>query len=177
MKYLLDMDEVLVDLNNTIYKFYNIEPTIGEWEQIPGKTAEQVLADVDNFTFWQTLPKMPWADELVSLMKNYNFAFLSCPTHNPESWAGKAAWIKLHYPEYLDRLILTREKFRLASHQHCLIDDRKCHIDAFEKSGGKVIPFPSRNGHYKFTSQDMSSPVDYVRRILNKIETQIIHKN
>ena len=43
MKYFIDMDEVLVDLNSSVFKFYNVTPTLGEWEQIPGKTEAEIV--------------------------------------------------------------------------------------------------------------------------------------
>jgi 5'(3')-deoxyribonucleotidase len=178
MKYYIDMDEVIVDLNTSVFAFYGISPTIGEWEQVPNRTPEQILDDIDCFEFWRDLPKMPWADELIELVNSTSdkWIFLSCPTPNPESWAGKAAWIKIHFPQYLSRLTLVRDKWRIASHQSCLIDDRKHHIDLFAKNGGHTIPFPSKNGQFPWSEEQMKNPVDYVRKCINRVETARIVK-
>lgn len=172
MKYFIDMDEVLVDLNSSVFKFYNVTPTLGEWEQIPGKTEAEILEDIDTFEFWRDLPKMPWADNLINFISNNctDWAFLSCPTLKPESWAGKSAWIKIHYPQHINRLVLTREKFRLASPHHCLIDDRKNHLEKFKSRGGNIIPFPSRNGHFDWSEAQMNDPLYFVEENIRVVQ-------
>lgn len=172
MKYFIDMDEVLVDLNSSVFKFYNITPTLGEWEQIPGKTEAEILSEIDNFEFWRDLPKLPWADQLIHLvhMNCDDWAFLSCPTINPVSWAGKAEWIKTHYPQHINRLVLTREKFRLAAPKHCLIDDRKNHLEKFKAMGGHIIPFPSRNGHFPWLESQMNDPLYFVEGEIHVVQ-------
>lgn len=176
---LLDLDGVLVDLEKRIYGHYNIVPKIGEWEDNIGKTDGEILKEVESFEFWRDLPKLPWADELIDFIASQtdNWGFLSTPTGNPDCWAGKQAWMQINYPKHAKRLILAREKFRLASHRHVLIDDRKKNLDSFKKAGGEIIPFPSRNGHYPWTEQEMTDPVSVVRKQFLKIETTRISKH
>lgn len=179
MKYLIDLDEVIVNCNESIFRHYNVSPSVGEWEQIPGVTEEEIHRYIGNHSFWANLPKMPWADELIALIVETtdNWSFLSYPTKYYESWSGKAEWVDRNYPQYFDRLILAREKFRCASRQHCLIDDRKPNCVRFERAGGTAIPFPSINGHYDWMPVHLSDPVKYVKTCLNRIETQRIVRN
>lgn len=176
MKYYIDLDEVIVNCNESIFKHYNIIPSIGEWDQIPGVTEDEIHKFIGRHEFWVNLPKMSWADDLIKLISETTdeWSFLSYPTKYYESWSGKAAWLDKHYPQHFDRLILGRQKFRCASRQHCLIDDRKQNCMRFERYGGVSIPFPSKNGHYIWRQQDLDNPVEYVRKCMNRIETQRI---
>lgn len=178
MNFLVDLDDVVVDTTREVLRIYNKEPIIGEWDKIIGLDSDLILKSIDTFTFWQTLPKMKHADELIEFISAHTdkWAFFSKPTENPESWAGKASWIKLNYPQYLDRLTLGRIKERYGSHQHCLIDDRRENIDAFRRHGGMAIPFPSMNGHFPWTPGQMKDPVSVVRREFYKMETGTFYK-
>jgi len=179
MKYLIDLDEVVVDCNSQIFKHYGVEGKVGEWEQITGVTDEEIHAYIGNHDFWANLPKMPWADDLIELINSTTdqWSFLSYPTKYYGSWSGKAEWVDKNYPQHFDRLMLSRQKYRSASRQHCLIDDRKCNCEKFERAGGTVIPFPSINGHYTWSSSYLTDPVKYVKSCINRIETQTIVRN
>lgn len=176
MKYLIDLDEVVVNCNGPIFEHYGVVGKVGEWEQIPGVTEDEIHKYIGRHEFWANLPKMPWADDLIALISETTdeWSFLSYPTKYYESWSGKAEWIDKNYPQHFDRLILARQKFRCASRQHCLIDDRKQHCTRFERVGGTAIPFPSINGHYNWRPEDLADPVKYIKKCLNRIETQRI---
>ena len=144
----LDMDGVITDFvsgfeqlairkgykkNSEIYKNWSIE---GDW----GITKSQFWHAIhgEGSTFWANLPKYPYSDSLVNIIKasGKELFILSTPSHKPSSWAGKVEWIRLHYPQLISKTILTEHKYLLAKPGTLLIDDKPENCKKFRENGG-----------------------------------------
>lgn len=96
-----------------------------------------------GINFWSNIDLLPYAKELVcKLLKLGNVYFCTSPTIDPQSLAGKAKWIRKHFPGLHQRFVITRHKYLLAKPNAILIDDDPHNIDLFRANGGKVLLFP-----------------------------------
>ena len=88
--------------------------------------------------FWATLDWMSDGQQLWRYIKKYKPYILSAPSLNISSSIGKKAWIKIHIPNSIDRLLLypRHEKQRFAAPNHILIDDLEKTIIEWREKGG-----------------------------------------
>lgn len=97
---------------------------------------------------WEFLPKMPWADELMEMLEDFDDVYLlSSPSRGaPEGITGTYNWVKHHYPSYERKCIFcpTEEKHLLCSSpEDVVIDDSPKVWKNWNNAGGKVVAIPS----------------------------------
>lgn len=164
----LDMDGVVVDfISYLIEKFGGDRSILINSEKyplpfpldyyVPEHSKERVYTDwrVDD---WVAMKKLPWADELIAFLEfvfgKENIYFCSDPGIPGTSWfdisaIGKGKWIQQNYPNYAERLILTKRKESLASPDKLLLDDTESVFTSFIAGHGGAILVPNYwNMHY-----------------------------
>jgi len=153
----LDLDGVLADWLKSACSVCGIDENESEvkrklkqgihLEKI-GKISEEELwkkIDAKETNFWENLEKLPWADDLVKACNDLgDMYFLTSSGDCVYACTGKAIWIKKYYPEYLNRLIIFREKEVLANKNTILVDDSESKITKFQKAGGYVFHWPNQ---------------------------------
>ena len=166
----VDMDGVLVDLMGGVCAKFGVpmpeNPTydlseIGipdVWDYIAGEGAR----------FWEDLPAYPWTQKVVKLAVTYaaeeNVYILSKPTVAPGCWAGKVKWVRRVLGEqWVERLILAREKWTLAAPGRLLIDDFDLNIREFQRAGGYGLTFPQPWNEKCWNTMNR---MDYLERLL-----------
>lgn len=105
---------------------------------------------------WEDLPKMPWADELMEMLEDFDDVYLlsSPPRGAPEGITGTYNWVKRHYPRYERKCIFcpTEEKHLLCSSpEDVVIDDSPKVWENWEAVGGKIVRIPSLFMAYEYT--------------------------
>jgi 5'(3')-deoxyribonucleotidase len=122
--------------NETLHS-YDISDVLGMsykdmWEH-------PVIASMD---FWASLPKMPWADEVVAFLASRGeLAFLTQPIRSPQCLAGKKAWMAQHFPDV--PFFIANKKVLLARPGLTLIDDYHKNVNEWRDRGGKGVLFPA----------------------------------
>jgi 5'(3')-deoxyribonucleotidase len=97
----------------------------------------------DDPLFWECLPKLPWADDLVkACIAGYQTYILTTPCGDA-SIVGKIAWIKRWYPNLQTRMIFTAHKHLLATHLRVLVDDDPSNCTRFKQMGGIALEVPN----------------------------------
>jgi 5'(3')-deoxyribonucleotidase len=92
-----------------------------------------------DISFWENLPKLPWADDLVGLcLRLYEVHILTTPAV-PECVPGKMRWLDRWYPILSDGAIHTSEKYLLAGAGRVLVDDDPSHTSSFRRFGGAAV--------------------------------------
>jgi 5'(3')-deoxyribonucleotidase len=96
---------------------------------------------------WAAVPKTPFCDWLVEAACREvgfeNVFILTRPTRHGDCYAGKADWVINNLGEpFVEQLIPTKHKCKLAREWTLLIDDSFRNVDAFLASGGKTIMCP-----------------------------------
>lgn len=159
----LDLDGVLVDLVTGFIDYLGIDnpyhdpDNLGQFDRLrkinvpEGKDA---FDDLD-YHFWANLPPMPDGPEIYEMVEWYfgkgNICLLSSPTRNPESAAGKLAWINQHYPQLSRSFFLGTAKHFAASRNKVLVDDFDYNVEVFREAGGQAILIPRLwNSHHSF---------------------------
>lgn len=139
----IDMDGVLVDFVEGVCKAKNVEnpyttTTFRDYgiEKVLGKDMWEGLEQ----DFWANLSKSAIADDVINACVNF-FGLDHCyiatsPTLNIGCASGKKAWIKQHYPEFYEKVIIIKDKYLLAKPTAVLIDDSDGKIADFRASGG-----------------------------------------
>jgi 5'(3')-deoxyribonucleotidase len=146
-KLLLDVDNVVGDYDrHIISQFHPAEDVddilgqINKWDDVYRLTgvpvAQAALAGMDH-DFVMTIPKLPWADELVAILCSYfDVAFCSALCSD-----ARKGWCQMHWPSL--PVILTENKEFLAYEGLILVDDGPHNVDPFNAAGGTGILFPS----------------------------------
>lgn len=164
----LDLDGVIVDfIGYLIEKFEGDRNLLINGEKyplpfpldyyVPEHNRHRIHTDwrIDD---WISMQKLPWADELMSYLEftfgRDNIYFCSSPGVPGTHWfdisaVGKGKWLSRHFPQYTERLILTKNKESLASPDKLLIDDTESVFTSFIAGHGAAILFPNYwNTHY-----------------------------
>ncbi len=108
--------------------------------------------DLEGESFWSGLEPLPWFDELIQLVNTVSkgdWYILTSPSLSPESYSGKARWVKNRLGRGFSRLIPTKDKALLSGSNRVLIDDREETIVKWDKAGGMGLLFPTHlnSGH------------------------------
>lgn len=154
----VDMDGVVADFMSSVievvYGATAVAPMLRGWpkgvwdtHEAIGQSEEKVWAAIksDGIAFWRDLKLYPWARALVTeLAVQGDVVFLSSPSRDPMSAAGKTMWVAEHFPEKARDLILapSDHKWRLANERSILIDDKPENCADWESHGGHSIIFP-----------------------------------
>jgi len=107
--------------------------------QLPGDFWLNVTRDI-----WANVPKTPFCDWLIDAARRavgFERVFiLTRPTRHGDCYGGKADWVISQLGElWVEQLVLTKHKHKLASADRLLIDDSAENIDAFLAAGGNTI--------------------------------------
>jgi len=151
----LDMDGVVVDLARSFLRVFGKEHLLDE---DPGPLNEHManVLGMGEETFWKCIdeagisvwsdaPEYPWSRDLYEQMQLLadEVVFLSSPSWDPQSLAGKLAWLQKFTGQRNFRdYIFTAKKNLLACKGALLVDDRESNILEFEAEGGDVVLFP-----------------------------------
>lgn len=94
--------------------------------------------------FWANLELFPWAKKLIAEMEKLGQVYiLTSPGTCVPAPTGKMIWIKKYFPQLLKKLIICKDKERLATPNSILIDDTEGKIEAFRKEGGHAFLWPN----------------------------------
>jgi hypothetical protein len=143
----VDMDGVIADFFTEYAKLAGIKS--GNYRDIPPAKTDPTLQKMVGTDFFARLPKIPSADQLISMVvKLYgHYHICSSPLRgdfeNSEKW--KRVWIEKHLrPQPVD-IIITPNKAKYAKQSdgtpNILIDDRGSNISAWEQAGGIGIKY------------------------------------
>lgn len=153
----LDMDGVVSDAHGAFLKAMGREDLIADYHvahagvfdvnKAAGKSAAEMWRDVarGGRALWSKMRELPWARDIYDrLRKVGDVVFLTSPSQDPESLAGKLEWLqrftrKKDFTDY----IMTARKDLLAGPGRVLVDDRLENVEAFRKAGGKAVLFPA----------------------------------
>ena len=152
MKVFLDLDGVLVNFGEGIYRAFNKEynypglPREWFWYRDWGVND----AEFDSVCDRQFFASLRWMHDGVPILAAVkekfgadNIYLLTTPMNNPGSWSGKIDWVLRHLPEYRKRLILTQvPKSLFVGPNAILIDDKDENIEEFVAAGGQGILVP-----------------------------------
>lgn len=169
MRVLIDLDEVLTDfvggalaawgtsreevLNYWSAGDWHILPPLnaalgrGDHPLPPPLTTDQFWARLAGPEFWQGLQPLPWLDDLLALVEQYDkhWIIVSAPSLDPSSHLGKVLWLKNRFGKGFDRFCVMPHKELFARSGTVLIDDRDSNVAKFAAAGGKGIIFPAHH--------------------------------
>ncbi len=126
---------VYVDMDDVIADFYKAAA-----HPIDGKVREERMFDP---SFFLALDPVPGAKAgIFQLIKmGFDVWILSQPfSLLPESYSEKAQWIQLHFPQLVNKIILTQDK-GLNVGDFLIDDNEKKWQEKFERNGGKFVHF------------------------------------
>lgn len=144
---ILDMDGVLVNFTEGME---NDHPnTRFDWTRRDGglgyNELEMLIDDLDAW-FWESLNAYEYTREFLlecETLMGANVFLCTQPRESSESWGGKAAWVRNHYPMMIKKLFMTiNMRHYLAGKKVILVDDFQSNVDMFENWGGIGILFP-----------------------------------
>ena len=154
----VDMDGVVADFVSAViallYGEHAVVPILRGWIKgtydmavALGQPEDKIWTAVRNegMSFWSELERYSWATALVNQLQDKGTViFLSSPSRDSMSAAGKLQWITEHFRELNRSYVLTPKnyKWRLADEKSILIDDSQDNIDAWMEHGGIGILFP-----------------------------------
>lgn len=171
----LDMDGVLVDFIGGALKAHGVK----EFKHEPGEWAIHKTMGLTEARFWEKIDADPlfWEEleptrecyEIVALAEEWvgpaNVHLLTAPSRHPSCIPGKLAWVRLHLPDYHDRVIPTRHKRLLARTDRLLIDDSDANCTQFREKGGWAVLVPRVwNSLHEEATEDAS---EYVEKALD----------
>ncbi len=170
------LDTVLLDIDGVCNRFhYQVFNSLGipyeddscypvdcGWDMV---AAANRLAGYDRFTassFWRSITRTMWATTPVSVEFDYllkwaeshvgrsNVFFLTSPTLDADSVAGKLEWIQTATPPWMHRqYMIGPGKHLCAKPGALLIDDSDKNVKAFQEHGGEslLVPRPWNSLH------------------------------
>lgn len=165
MKFLLDMDGVLVDFVSEASRVLGIDPasvTGVKMNEIAGITEEEMWdkIDAEGPDFWANLPEYPWTDELLNSLGTTSDIILSTsPSLSPSSVYGKRMWMVDKFGWGFTNYMMGSHKHLMAGSGYVLIDDHDKNVDKFREHGGEAILFPQPWNSARDQAYD---PLEYV---------------
>ena len=162
----VDMDGVLCDLVKAILTehgrmdLYNRMPHRKVTESIDWDRHETWLPTlVDGPTFWATLDRYPWTDEIMQFARDAGADVhvltrpLNLSLHDATDIGycvhGKMAWLRRQFGADFKDVVFTAEKHLLSQPGVLLIDDDEQYIERFEAAGGRQIIFPQSYNKFR----------------------------
>ena len=150
----LDMDGVVSDAHRAFLKALGREDLVKDYPA--GEFNTYKAAGVSEKAMWSAVGKagrelwskmrvLPWAHELYEKLSEIgDVVFLTSPTWDPESLAGKLEWLQrfTKRKDFRD-YVVTNRKDLLAGPGVVLIDDRPENCRSFRAAGGRAILFPA----------------------------------
>lgn len=148
----LDLDAIIRDFIQGVIDRFKLDIShedVTEWHFVEKLNIPDFWEQL-GFRFWVELPKTPFADEILEIVKPYRPVILTCPT--PHSAGATQLWIQRNLPDYFaqGRYLIGPAKWGCAGRGKLLIDDADHNCEDFVKHGGEVILFPrpwNKNRH------------------------------
>lgn len=152
----LDIDGVLADFYHGAIKALgkdneevekNLPPGTWSMESACGVTEGEFWATINKIPdFWESLDVLPHAKGIIKACEKHykEIMLLTKPPQAAHAYAGKAAWVKKHFPKYFRRLLVGPKKHLLAHPEAVLVDDYEQNCYEFEGNGGHTVLVPSR---------------------------------
>lgn len=180
----LDLDGVVIDFCSSALRLLGLDhkydtTDIDCWDGLnhlvereglcdKGEGAHYVWSRIDaqGAEFWAGMDSLhPGMVLLSSLLANkVPVVFVSAPSRDPGSAAGKLQWLQDNIPdeEYLGRPLnrcfaLCPSKHLLAHGNAVLVDDRPLNVERFQASGGTAMVWPQ--------PWNTSGTLDYIRAV------------
>lgn len=174
-KIFIDLDETLLDTFSYFVKWHDRPRPYDSIESIldlnlgMGIRPEDTLLGMSHseaweslpYEFWYSIPKMPWADDLIKLCEDIvgkeNVYILSSQIANEGCVSGKTSAVNDYFPSYKNKLILAKNKQILVDRSSLLIDDYEGHLKSFVNAGKyrNFFLFPSITNSFYLTAQNM----------------------
>ena len=173
------MDDVLVDTCRSLCDLHGIKSPydnsvnhgVYEFHSLVGFTHEEMW-DL-NWMAWATLKPMKWAQYLVALSCDLvgkdNVYMLSAPMVSEGCCYGKQKWIEYYFPNFADRLILTKAKYSCVPNDGLLFDDSQSNEEEFKKRDKQksFYLFPSLNNRKAREFMKLDSNPSLITDIFN----------
>jgi len=144
----VDADMVLADFITGVERHFNVTVPDGFGYDVAryfDRTWDVLKYDLDE-EFYSSLPKMPWAQSLMKWLTHEfdNVYILTSLEPIAGHINGRLIWLGIWFPEYMDKLIVTKHKHLLARSTTLLIDDYPPHCKAWRARRGTAVEVPSR---------------------------------
>jgi len=171
MKYLLDMDGVIVDFIGGVGRLFDADlSNITEWlrPEDLGLTTSEFWNAIDDkgMGFWEDLDELPWTQELIDLLGKDNFVISTSPSFSPESVYGKVRWLKRRFGYNFKNYMIGEHKHLMAKSGLVLIDDYESNVEKFREAGGDAIMFPQL---WNYNAILVPDRVAHVKRVLDVV--------
>jgi 5'(3')-deoxyribonucleotidase len=146
MKCFLDIDDTISDTSNYVFEFHGKGNPLDRPENFGKRQINKMVGmswarfwlDLPQ-SFWETIPKMPWADYLVEQSIKFfgqdNVYLLTSPIRTAACAGGKMEWVNKNYPKLVHNLIIAHPKWDLVGKDGILIDDSYDNQDRFDELG------------------------------------------
>ncbi len=152
----LDMDGILADFNKGVHAAHNrqdvyvVEPEkalgVFDLEKLWEISIEDFWKPTQSPGFWESLDKMPEADDIVNYFcAQYgieNVCILTSPSKDKYCIPEKRNWMQRYYPHLAKNMLFGSEKTFLAAPDRMLVDDRNEDVDSFCEHGGLGLLYP-----------------------------------
>ena len=181
----IDMDEVLVDTHTGLMAWHGIKNDPYKIAENCGNRNTHKMINMSwydcwykpNYKFWESLPPMPWAKQLVELSEEFTpgeVYFLTSPVPNGHCSHGKQLWVNQHFPKHSKKLIIAHCKYAVVDTNSILLDDsysnEKKFIDEGKANNFYLFPSLMNNRHLDFPKMidDNNILLNEVREVLNE---------
>lgn len=141
----LDMDSVIVNWTGPVIDYLDLDHCSdspnGLRDCVNADQSKEIDDIMESYLFWVSLKPFDWSNQLVDRVSEIgDLYFLTKGRPNSSCFGGKIDWIKKHFPNYQDKLIITsKDKFVCSRPNNFLIDDDERHKLPWEKRGGKFF--------------------------------------
>jgi hypothetical protein len=138
-----DMDDVLLDTTTHLFNFHGIESPFRDPENCGDRSIHKKLGmDWWNLwgklpqSFWESIPKMEWCDELIEIsLELYpkKVFLLTSPIPDGKCSAGKQLWVNKNLKGFKTELIIAHRKWACVGPDGLLIDDSYKNEEKFKE--------------------------------------------
>lgn len=177
----VDVDGVVADLPADLGRVHGLP--VEKWpaglydlEKIFGKKQSEIWqhSDVLGADFWADLPIYPWAKDLIAFLDRTFGAdqviFLTQPVRDPQCLAGKAIWLRTHFPHR--NYAIGPNKTMISRPGSWLLDDSEKNVSLWsERAPGYGVLFPSRQNKL----HGETDPLGYVQHFFRFTQTFFRH--
>lgn len=179
----VDMDELFVDFRGGACRVHGWDIAevdrktieLGVWDmcQPTGITFSQFWQPITQAgsKFWAELEPLPWFEELLAFLKDYDWYIVSSPSLCPSCQYGKALWGQKYFGSKFvtERMFVNSSKHLFAHVKNAiLIDDRQENCFKFIEHGGHSILFPSVGN---VLHPQRHNPLEYVKQTIQEIRS------
>lgn len=183
-KIYLDLDDMLLNTSAHLFNYHGVPNLFND----PSKCGKRDIHKHLNMTwnecwyelsqsFWESIPKMAWADNLIKLCEEYTpgeVYLLTSPIRNGACLAGKQLWTNKYLGKYASKLIIGHAKHAVVGTDGLLIDDSYENQEKFIEynKGENFYLFPSyQNELWPIMDALLEEPDKVIRMIRNHLES------